>query len=207
MVFVAMRLSRPVETAGRRSTPSGASKGRRRLSWVSISFVDRDLVFQDFSLVLVPGMRLQCLARAGARGVRRFARTGEENPAGLSYARLVGALGTKDEDSRTTLFGTQPGGGARGSVFKFEFEHGIWARKACGGPSAARRVLALRGERGPNASVRSSAQVRSQKSFFKFEFEHGIRAREGALSPSSAAGKSGFAAEGWAAKRAPRDHQ
>ncbi|HEY3667161.1 MAG TPA: hypothetical protein VGL19_14220, partial [Polyangiaceae bacterium] len=34
-------------------------------------------VFQDFSLVLVPGMRLSCLARAAARSVRRSARTGE----------------------------------------------------------------------------------------------------------------------------------
>jgi hypothetical protein len=31
-----------------------------QLSWVSISFVDRDLVSQHFSLVLVPGMWLCC---------------------------------------------------------------------------------------------------------------------------------------------------
>jgi hypothetical protein len=36
---------------------------------------DRDLVIQDFSLVLVPGMRLDSFARAEARSVRRFART------------------------------------------------------------------------------------------------------------------------------------
>src|SRR5450631_326452 len=51
-----------------------------------VSIADRDLtrfvipdggVFQDFSLVLVPGTRLDSLARAGARGVRRSARTGQ----------------------------------------------------------------------------------------------------------------------------------
>ena len=42
-----------------------------------VSIADRDLVFQDLELVLVPGIRLNCLARAGARGVRRFVRTGE----------------------------------------------------------------------------------------------------------------------------------
>jgi hypothetical protein len=40
---------------------------------------DRDLVIQDFTLVLVPGTRLSSFARASARGVRRFARTGEES--------------------------------------------------------------------------------------------------------------------------------
>jgi hypothetical protein len=33
------------------------------------------------------GMRLGCLARAAARSVRRFARTGEEHAAGLLGAR------------------------------------------------------------------------------------------------------------------------
>ena len=62
-----------------------------------VSFADRDLTrfvipdggaFQDLSLVLVPGMRLSCLARAWARGVRRYARTGEEHAAELFGARL-----------------------------------------------------------------------------------------------------------------------
>jgi hypothetical protein len=39
-------------------------------------------------LVLLPGIRLSCLARAWARGVRRFARTGEGHAAGLLGARL-----------------------------------------------------------------------------------------------------------------------
>jgi hypothetical protein len=51
----------------------------RRLSWVSISFADRDLVFQDFRLVLVPGVRpLRPRARLGAMRAR-FARTENEN--------------------------------------------------------------------------------------------------------------------------------
>ncbi|MEO8900705.1 MAG: hypothetical protein ABI488_03610, partial [Polyangiaceae bacterium] len=38
---------------------------------------DRDLVFQDFSLVLVPGMRLSCLAHAVAwRAALRAHRSG-----------------------------------------------------------------------------------------------------------------------------------
>jgi len=36
---------------------------------------DRDLVFQDFQVVLVPGMRLYCFPRASARSVLRCART------------------------------------------------------------------------------------------------------------------------------------
>jgi hypothetical protein len=44
----------------------------RRLSWVSIPFEDRDLVFQDFSLVLVPG-RLRT-APDGERRVEASAR-------------------------------------------------------------------------------------------------------------------------------------
>jgi len=51
------------------------------------SIADRDLVFQDLSLVLVPGRRLSCMARAEARGVRRFARTEEEQAAELYGAR------------------------------------------------------------------------------------------------------------------------
>jgi hypothetical protein len=80
-----------------------------QFSWVCALLADRDLVFQDFSLVLVPGRRLSCMARAEARGVRRlrahrsgrlscmaraeargvrrFARTGEERAAELYGAR------------------------------------------------------------------------------------------------------------------------
>jgi hypothetical protein len=42
-----------------------------QFSWASISLADRDLVIQDLSLVLVPGMRLGCLPRARREGVRR----------------------------------------------------------------------------------------------------------------------------------------
>jgi len=54
-----------------------------QFSWVSISFADRDLVFQDFSLVLVPGMRLSSFARAGARacGAARAPESREERAA------------------------------------------------------------------------------------------------------------------------------
>src|SRR6185369_11231577 len=44
--------------------PNQSTRLFGQLSWVSISFADRDLVFQDFTLVLVPGMRLYCLPRA-----------------------------------------------------------------------------------------------------------------------------------------------
>src|SRR6187551_2492714 len=40
-----------------------------------LSIADRDLFFQDSQLLVVPGMRHNCLARAGARSVRRYART------------------------------------------------------------------------------------------------------------------------------------
>jgi hypothetical protein len=80
-------------------------------------------------------MRLGCLARAWARGVRRFARTGEENARGLSYAgwreRLVRKVRTAER-----LFGAQPGV-ARRVRFELEFEHGIRAREGALSPSSA----------------------------------------------------------------------
>jgi hypothetical protein len=49
---------------------------RGQFSWVSISFVDRDLIVpKSVGLDVFPGSRLNCLARAPARGVRRSART------------------------------------------------------------------------------------------------------------------------------------
>src|SRR5450631_4288641 len=80
--------------------------------WASISVADRDLVFQDFLLVLVPGMRLSCLARAAARGVRRFARTGSRR---LAHARARGVR-------RFARTGACDRPRARKS--KFEFKHG-----------------------------------------------------------------------------------
>ena len=57
--------------------PFGCLEASRSVLVGLASIADRDLVIQDFSFVLVPGMRLSCLARAGARSVRRSARTGE----------------------------------------------------------------------------------------------------------------------------------
>ena len=55
-----------------------------QFSWVCSFLADRDLVFQDFSLVVVPGMRLSCLAHAGAwRAALRAHREGGER----SFAR------------------------------------------------------------------------------------------------------------------------
>src|SRR4051812_8360526 len=42
----------------------GSTRPFGRFSWASISFAARDLVCQDFRVVVVPGMRLSCLARA-----------------------------------------------------------------------------------------------------------------------------------------------
>gem|GEM_PF-5698415 len=86
-----------------------------QFSWVSISFADRDLVSQDLLLVLVPGMRLNCLARArreacGAFGAhqslwaasrysaRRYA-GGEACGAGSRYQRSASQLSMSERDT------------------------------------------------------------------------------------------------------------
>jgi hypothetical protein len=56
----------------------------------AISLVDRDLVSQDLLLVVVPGMRLRCLARAGARAraaLRAHRERERGHAAGLPSAR------------------------------------------------------------------------------------------------------------------------
>jgi len=55
----------------------------RQLSWVISLLADRDLILpRSGRLDVLPGIRLSCLARAGARSVRRYARTGEWSGAG-----------------------------------------------------------------------------------------------------------------------------
>jgi hypothetical protein len=60
----------------------------RQLSCVNSLLVDRDLILPRSGKVDVfPGMRLGSFARAGARSVRRFARTGDQSGRLRSFAR------------------------------------------------------------------------------------------------------------------------
>ena len=93
------RVTRALRAAGRpRAGAPWAARARPRqsirlfgqLSWVSISFVDCDLVSQDFSLVLVPGMRLAAfLALATPAQCRPLAR--RRGAFGARLETLVGA--------------------------------------------------------------------------------------------------------------------